>query len=221
MEPEKKIEFKPGQFVMIKVNDGQRDWYRSFSIANHPEDSGENIIRLVIKLLPQGLASEYMKNKKVGDQIEITDARGLMTFKSQEKENVYMCATGTGLIPLLSMLEHALPNSLKAKTYNLLWGNRYKVDIFWLERLTALKNNFTNFNFQITLSKPVGYWDGAKGYVTDIIKNTDVNNNTDHFYLCGLPQMIDDAILILNEKGISKENIFQEKYVSHGKTRTS
>lgn len=217
LQTEEQINYKAGQYVMIKIPQGFKFQYRAYSIANHPEDRQDGIIRIVIKILPQGLASEYLKNKKVGDEIEFRGGLGFFIFKSETVQNIYLVATGTGLVPMLCFLEEILA-TYSDKQFNLLWGNRYKVDIYFEDLLKELAEKHPNFKYQLILSKPVGYWTGAKGYVTDILKLQPVQL-TDHVYLCGLPQMVEHAKLFLHEKGLTKDQIFEEKYVSLGKTQ--
>lgn len=214
LQPEEPIQYKAGQYVMIKVPQGFKFQYRAYSIANHPEDRESGIVKIVIKILPQGLASDYLKNKKVGDEIEFRGGLGFFIFKSESVKNIYLVATGTGLVPMLCFLEEILSTS-SDKQFTLLWGNRYKVDIYFEDLLNELAEKYPNFKYQIILSKPVGYWTGAKGYVTDILKLQPVDSIS-HVYLCGLPQMVEDAKIFLHEKGLTKEQIFEEKYVSLG-----
>lgn len=217
LQPEEPIQYKAGQYVMIKVPQGFKFQYRAYSIANHPEDRDNGIVRIVIKILPQGLASEYLKNKKVGDEIELRGGLGFFVFKSEAIKNIYLVATGTGLVPMLCFLEEVLAGG-SDQQFILLWGNRYKVDIYFEELLKELSEKHPNFTYQLVLSKPVGYWTGAKGYVTDILKVRPIDSGY-HVYLCGLPQMVEDCKIYLQEQGLTKDQIFEEKYVSLGLTQ--
>jgi ferredoxin-NADP reductase len=214
------VAFQPGQYIMLKVPKEQGFQFRSYSVANHPSDSGKNIYRLVIKLLPKGLGSEFLRNKKAGETLEILPPRGFFTFKSEGVKNIYLIATGTGIVPLLSIVENSLYDS-KLETRNskfeIYWGNRFKVDIFWQDYLDELKAKQDNFNYTLTLSKAVGYWQGAKGYVTDLLKQNELDWSAGHFYLCGLPQMVEDVKNYLISKDVSTDRIFEEKYISVGK----
>jgi len=216
LQPEELVEYKAGQYLMIKIPQGFKFQYRAYSIANHPADRQEGVLRFVIKILPQGVASDYLKTKRVGDEIEFRGALGFFTFKSLEAKNVVAVATGTGIAPLLCIIEEELEKNSAAQ-FNLLWGNRFKVDIYSEDLLKELAEKYSNFKYQLILSKPVGYWDGAKGYVTELLKQQPLNSDT-HVYLCGLPQMVEDANAILLEKGVPPTQIFHEKYVSIGKS---
>ncbi|MCC6638987.1 hypothetical protein IT409_00330, partial [Candidatus Falkowbacteria bacterium] len=184
----------------------------SYSLANHPSDDA-SIIRFVIKLLPGGLASDMLKDKKVGDTLELRGAGGLFTYKSAEAQKVVLVCTGTGIIPVLSIAEFELQKNT-TQPIHLLFGTRYKVDIFWEDYLQELTKKHPNFSYDIILSKPVGYWEGKKGYVTQELKH--FTDSRYHYYICGLPQMIEDAKTHLISQGVSPNHIFEEKYISVG-----
>lgn len=214
-KPEQPISYKEGQYVMIKIPSGEKFQYRAYSLANHSGDREKGLVRIIIKLLDKGAASEYLKTKKAGDQIVFRGGLGFFTFKSQNVDNIYFIGTGTGLAPLVAILNEELSAGNKSK-FHLIWGNRFRVDIYWDELLADYKARYPNFTYEIILSKPVGYWQGAKGYVTDLLKNETLDFAAGHFYLCGHPKMVEDAKVILMDKGVEKNRIFEEKYVSVG-----
>jgi len=218
LRPEDNIEYEPGQYVMLRVpiEDGKFA-FRAYSLANLPKDREEGVIRLLVKILPGGAGSEYLKNTRVGDELQIRGGLGFFTFKSPNTTNIYFVGTGTGIAPLISIISSLLHFNTHKANYKLLWGNRFKVDIYLEDYLKELKEAHPNFDYDLILSKPVGYWEGAKGYVTELLKTGKIDFKEGHFYLCGLPQMVEDAQNFLTSNGVEEERIFGEKYVSVGK----
>ncbi len=216
LQPDELISFIPGQYVMIKLETPEgRIQYRTYSLAYRATDADNTYLRIVVKILDGGLASEFLRDKKPGDTMTIRGAAGLFTFKSHDIENIYLICTGTGIVPLMSILEHELANGNQSN-FVLFFGNRYRVDIFWKDELNELQARYPNFRYEIILSKPDGVWDGKKGYVTDLLNDT-LDYTAGHFYLCGHPDMIESARAQLTKHNVDKERIFEEKYVSVGK----
>lgn len=210
------VDFIPGQFFSIKIIDNEgKAQYRSYSIANHPNDPNDTI-RLVIKILKGGLASEYFQKKSIGDEIEIKGPAGFFAYKSADNQQTYLVCTGTGIVPLMTMLQDQLINKGNNNNITLIFGNRYNSDIFWEDKLKDLKTKYSNFNYELTFSRPDNDWTGHKGYSQELLTD-DVDYKNSHFYLCGIPQMIEDTKSFLIAKGAPKENIFEEKYTSIGK----
>ncbi len=214
--PEELISFVPGQYIMIQLEtpEGRRQ-YRTYSLAYHATDADNTYLRIIVKILDGGLASEFLRDKKPGDLMTIRGAGGLFTFKSPDAQNIYFICTGTGVVPLMSILEHELANGNQSN-FVLLFGNRYRVDIFWKDELDELQARYPNFRYEIILSKPDGVWGGKKGYVTDLMDDT-LDYTAGHFYLCGHPDMIEGARAQLMQHDVDTERIFEEKYVSVGK----
>jgi len=213
-ELEKKMEYTPGQFFSIKIEKDGKIQYRSYSIANHPDDPA-NIIRMVIKLLDGGLASEYLRDKKVGEEVELRGSAGMFGYKSDNVKDIYLICTGTGIVPLMNILESQLTTGNQSNI-NLIFGNRYNGDIFWEDNFKELSEKYPNFHYEITLSRPTDEWSGHRGYVQELLTDK-IDYNNSHFYLCGIPAMVEETKNFLIEKNTPKENIFEEKYVSVGK----
>lgn len=220
LKPQEPVKFLPGQYVMIKVPIGEKYQYRAYSIANHPEEKSGEIVRIVAKILSGGQGSVYLNTKKENDEIEFRGGLGFFTFKSPAVENIYFICTGTGLIPLLSMIEDQLASGSRSN-FILVWGNRFEKDIFWSDLLDELQERHPNFSYELVLSKPTEEWLGSTGYVTDYTKNSGFDFTAGHFYVCGLPQMVEDMKKIFTEKGVTKDRLFEEKFVSVGKSQHS
>lgn len=216
-KPAEPIKYVPGQYLMIKVPVGERFQYRAYSIANHPDESDGSVVRIVVKVLTEGIGSVFLNSKNENEEIELRGGLGFFTFKSPVAEDLYFLCTGTGLIPLLSMIEDQLKQGNKSN-FSLIWGNRFAGDIFWQDLLDELAQKYSNFTYEIVLSKPSEEWLGSTGYVTDYTKNSEFNFANGHFYICGHPSMIDDMKKTLNEKGVTKDRLFEEKFISVAKS---
>lgn len=95
--------FKAGQHISLELEvDGKRK-SRTFSISNAPQTNG--VIRLTIKINPNGWASKAASQLKPGQIVGLGHASGNFT---PEKSNqpVLLIAAGSGITPIMSMLLH-------------------------------------------------------------------------------------------------------------------
>ena len=114
-------------------------------------------------------------------------------------------ATGTGLAPMIAMLE-ATPVETK-KT--VVFGVRNEEDLFYVERLRS----FENTEVVITVSRPSDSWTGKSGRVTDHLSCVTPESEV---YICGNPDMVESVISALEAAGHSKELVSNEAFVLQG-----
>ena len=108
------VEFKPGQFYMLEVNDGQKPpLKRSYSVASEPNEKG---FGLSIKLVAEGRGSDYLRKVKEGDVLDFMGSFGHFMLQDSPKDVVLIC-TGTGIAPFLGMMPQALKYDPNKKVY--------------------------------------------------------------------------------------------------------
>jgi ferredoxin-NADP reductase len=220
VRPEEYKPFIPGQFLNFNIPGGQRPQIRAYSIANHPKDADAQVYRFLIKLVDGGIAGEFLKTATLGDTFQVMKPAGVFTFKSAQASHVYMLCTGTGLAPFVAMASDELAKNTSAQ-FSILFGSRYPKDIFYTDYLQELTKKYPNFSYTTCVSRPDDTYTGAIGYVQNLLTD-EIDYTQGHFYLCGVPAMIDDVKRILiEEKGVAKERIFEEKYTSPGKALAS
>lgn len=197
-------DFRAGQFATIKITDGQNpQCMRSYSVLRN---EGEGL-QLIVKRVEGGRGTSFLFSKNVGDEIEILFPLGHFGLPAVLARKVVFIGTGTGLAPLLCMLE-SLPAGYDGEV-ELLFGVRFSVDLFYLERIEALKEKLKNFKFTATVSRPQDGWEGAKGRVTEYLKEVDPSAQ---YFMCGTHDMIMDVKKLLEEKGVAKENVYFENF---------
>lgn len=206
-EADQTVEFSGGQFITIKIDDKVPPCFRAYSIASSPAQSTR--FKLCIKLVPEGRGTNWLNKLNVSDQINFIGPNGNFIFKNQA-EKAFFIATGTGLAPFTSIIEEEQKKG-NTKRMDLLFGVRHQKDLFYLDWLEELKSN-GNFDYKPTLSRPETDWEGTSGRVTEVLKNSVLDKENTEYYICGLKNMIDDAVAILKEKGVNEENIHFEKY---------
>lgn len=209
LEPEK-INFEAGQFVTIKVEDGNpKLFFRSYSIMSPP--SQKKVISTCIKLVPTGRATPWLTTVAEGADISMMGPLGKFTFhENTEKKSIFI-ATGTGITPLRCMIEDQLEKG-NTDNMHLIWGFRFEKDIFYIEELDKLHAKYPNFTYTITVSRPEEEWTGARGRVTDWLKTNITTPAQTQVYICGVGDMVTDTAMLCEKIGLAKEDIHFEKY---------
>lgn len=198
--------FQEGQFVVILVGSSV---YRSYSIASKAEELPE--WRLLVDITPGGPGSTFLKNLKVGQKIQHSSGKGAFTLNKKPSPLNIMIATGCGIASLIPMTEKLLQQRNK-KTV-LFWGLRFKKDICMFEWLNSFSSN-ASFNHQIILSKPSKDWNGAKGYVTDLLADLikSISLKDLDIYICGNKLMINDVKSLLQTIDFAEERMHFERH---------
>lgn len=178
-----------------------------------PSVTTKGYFDLVLKVyeggvLPQfkdgGKMSQHMNKLKVGDtmpmsgpwgQIEYT-APGTFVYMKKElkKKHIGMIAGGTGITPMLQVIDAVLTNPKDSTTLSLIYANKTEEDILVRDMLEELANQFgpKRFKLHYTLDQPPAHWAGSKGFVTqEMIKAHLPRPGSDTIVLmCGPPPMV-------------------------------
>jgi ferredoxin-NADP reductase len=174
----------------------------------------------VVELVDGGVASTYLKNLKINDQVLFKGPAGMFTLKETSKNKIFF-ATGTGIAPIRSMIMESQKLEVKSQKF-LFWGLRKKEDVYFLEEFKKIKEEDKNFEFKICLSKetslsPVESDFFSLGHVDSVfekelfpkIKKTIFDFE---FYLCGARAVVESLRQFLLQKNIPQSAIFFEKF---------
>ncbi|OGH62237.1 MAG: hypothetical protein A2848_02080 [Candidatus Magasanikbacteria bacterium RIFCSPHIGHO2_01_FULL_50_8] len=200
-EADNKFDFLPGQFVLLKQPGDVQKNARSFSMANAPHAEK---ITFLMKHLPEGHISGLLAEAPLGTPLEASVPLGRFTLQETDTDRVFV-ATGTGLAPIMSFIEHAATiQPSDQPPFEILFGCRNEQRLFWTEKLptTAL----------ITLSQPSQTWTGLTGRVTDHIPTVAAEHPDAAWYLCGSAEMIKEVRQQLLERGVEPAQIHFEIY---------
>jgi len=200
------IDFQAGQFVNLRVSQDAR---RSYSIASTP--SYNTGIDLIADSVIGGPGSQFFSNAKTGDEVEFLGPLGNF-FYIEEGKPAYFFATGTGVVPFISMIGHALETIGTKREIKLFLGFRHQRNIFYQDYFEDLTRKFPNFELLLTLSRPEDDWMGNRGRITEHYLNIIQQDPNFSGYLCGSRAMIDEVVLNLTNAGVAKKDIHYEQY---------
>lgn len=137
-----KFIFKPGQHLNLLVDIQGRTLKRTFSISSPLAALKEDgIIELSIKRQPDGLVTNWLPlNLKIGKKIYLERPQGTFTYRGEiPGKTSLMLAAGSGITPIISMLESAPRTALK--DFSLIYHVNDARDTPFNKRLSVLAEN--------------------------------------------------------------------------------
>lgn len=199
--------------------------FRAYSMANHPAEG--NIIMLNIRLatppfdratggfmkVNPGICSSYVFSLKPGDKVFIAGPFGEFHIKPTKKEMVYI-GGGAGMAPLRSHLFHLFHTKKERDRKISFWyGGRSLKEVFYTEHFREIEKEFSNFQYNIALSEPLpeDNWDGYTGFIHQVLFDNYLKDHPEpeeiEYYLCGPPMMNAAVFKMLDNLGVTPENI--------------
>lgn len=209
--------FKPGQFISLHIEAGDKEHRRNYSIANAP--GTDNVLEIAMAYVPNGLASGILYNLRPGDSLNASGPYGQFVLKDEVLPQRYiLIGTGTGITPYRSMLSQL--RSLMAVNpieVVILQGVRTADDLLYGGEFIEFAAHFVNAKFQACYSRelPANQQNYEfSGYVQDQLQLLNIKPEGDIAYLCGNPHMVDAAFNRLMELGLDRTRIRREKYIA-------
>lgn len=127
--------FRPGQFAKLRFGNLPT---RSYSMASQP---GERELEFHIRMVPNGLVSQHIANEvEIGEKVEVRGPFGDAHWDNDETAKqgpLLLLAGGTGLAPILSVLDAALKDGVPPEQIHVYHGVRQERDLYAGDLLRA------------------------------------------------------------------------------------
>ncbi len=192
------------QYSIASARSGERAGYNNLSltIKRVLEDHSGKAVR--------GVASNFMCDLKVGDQVEVIGPFGSsFLMPNHPKSHIVMICTGTGSAPMRAMTEWRrrmrAKNTASESKFDggklwLFFGARSQAELPYFGPLQQLPKDFIDIEF--CYSRESGK---PKRYVQDALRDRAVDlavllkDPNAYFYVCGLKAMEEGVILALKD----------------------
>jgi len=217
--PAKRIEFEPGQYVTLGLEDAGtgKPIERAYSVCSAPH---EDELEFFFELVRHGQLTPKLYELKPGAEIFLRHrAKGAFTLDAKGgRRNHFMVTTVTGVAPAVSMVRSLRRQKPDLRLFLIQAGSRshelgYREE---LERAAAESGGWLTYVPSVSRPWEDAGWKGERGRAEDVLrKHLDVagfSPENSIAYLCGHPQMIENGKGILLRRGFDRAQIHVEVY---------
>jgi len=199
------LSFSPGQFVLASVPGfGEAP----FVPCSQPDDNKS--FKLLIRKV--GRLTSKLHTLKKGDSLGLRGpyGHGWLTDESpitnNKSRNLLLIAGGLGLVPLRSLILQQVQHKILDAKYKIqvLYGAKSPDEFIFKKDYAGWKKQF---DFHITIDKPVPSWKGCTGLITSLLDKVALLKNP-LCLLAGPPIMYKFVLKKLTEHKIPAKDIF-------------
>jgi len=203
LKPNKKFNFKAGQFCFLRLNKDKLYARHPFTISSSPEIED---LHFTIKL--NGKFTKTASELKKGEEIIVEGPLGIFTLSDNEKKLVFI-AGGVGITPFFSMIK-SLKEAKNEKNVFLLYCSRNVNSIIFKKELDNINEKWIKKTYILSEDECQGY---EKGLINkELIKKCLGNIGGCIFYICGPEKMKNLVLKELKELGVIRDNIITEDF---------
>jgi ferredoxin-NADP reductase len=209
------VSFRAGQYLSLDCGADREGLpqRRAYSIASSPSDGGTLVI--CAKLIEGGLGSSFLRRLGVGDEFDFTGPTGFFVLDPRHAGDVVFGATGTGITPVVPMLEELLARDETGRVL-LCWSFRTLADVFYREAIDALAARHPRLEVHLSLTRPEPEWRGEQGRIGATLLAALPALREPIFYLVGNGAMIEEVRASLKARGVDRRRIRTEAFFTPG-----
>lgn len=210
--------FRAGQHVALQLPDGSGE--RCYSIASAPGHHESGQLDFFVRRVPGGRFTEWLFTQaQVGEALSVHGPRGQFGLESAASAPsgagpMVFVAGGSGLAPVVALLQQALAEGLQHRPLQLLFGARTQADVYALPALQALCERWqapTRLTVVLSAEPEGSSWPGARGLVSDHLADAVAPGAS--AWLCGPPPMIDACTARLLQLGVPASRIHEDRFL--------
>ncbi len=209
LDDDQRLQYHAGQYIEFILEDGKR---RAFSIANAPHN--DDSIELHIRHVDGGLFTDFLfASMPENSSLQLQGPLGNFYLRENRQRPIIMVGGGTGFGPLKAMIEHIEHVNFKQPVH-LFMGVRALRDLYMDDMTQQWIKNNKNLSFTPVLSEPMpeDNWQGASGFVHEVVAKQFADLSAFDIYMSGPPPMINAAVDLFIQQGSSKENMFSDAF---------
>ena len=207
------FDFEPGQYVKLTVGRGGLFEERYYSIASAPD--GGRRFELCVATGDDKIG-RYLATAAAGERFACHGPGGTFRAGPAGRDALFV-SHGTGVAPLRAMIEARIGREDRSagRRVVLLHGARTPDRLLYHDRFADLAKSRPTFEFQPTVSRPGGGWEGRRGRVQTHLAEAlrSLSGDLD-VHLCGRPEMVTDLRERLAEAGVPETDIHYERFLT-------
>ena len=174
----------------------QANVLRPYTPLSRPDAKG--YLDLAVKVYPEGKMSKHIDSLKPGDTLDFKGPILKTAYKPNQYEHIGMVAGGTGITPMLQVVDEIIANKADKTQVSLIFGNLSESDILLKGEIDArAKAHPDKFKVHYVVDKASSKWfwqsawTGGVGYVTKemLAEKMPPPSDKSMVYVCGPPPM--------------------------------
>lgn len=212
VEEVREFRFAPGQFVSMQTQHDGREITRAYSIASAPRAGGG--FDVCLNRVQDGFFSNHLCDLPEGARVKFHGPHGYFVLKTPVRDSIFV-GTGTGVAPLRGMLHWLFedPSRNEGRDFWLVFGVRHRDHLYYHDEFLRMAEQFPNFHYIPTLSRPDDAWTGVRGYVQDHVRRIVGDRKDMDAYICGLKDMVvANRDLLVKELGWDRKAVLYERF---------
>lgn len=207
------FDYVAGQFINVHFEAAGQQIHRSYSIANPP---GADCFEIAVSPVEGGRATRLFLNLEVGDKLDASGPYGRFVLREDEPCRYILAATGTGVTPYRAMLPELAQRVSDGFTIEILLGVWRRDEALFAGDFIDFAHAHEKVGFHACYSRempaePLAH--EKSGYVQRHIETLRPDPARDIVYLCGNPNMIDEAVEMLRALEFPTKQLRREKYL--------
>lgn len=213
----KQFKYQPGQFITLRVQDGESFIKRSYSMTSAPEETDSRLSIAIKRLGPT--SNLLLDTVKKGDALQVLPPEGSFFSEPSKKPTHYLFfAAGSGITPFLSTTKSLLKTRPDSRI-SLIYANVNEGSIIFKNELARLEREYPKqFSVIHVLETPDSNWAGRRGMLTaeslgELIDEL-LNDlfEKEEYYVCGPVGYISLVESVLLSREVPAEKIHAEKF---------
>jgi NAD(P)H-flavin reductase/ferredoxin len=206
------LPYRAGQYARLSIG-ALPGVARNYSFATPVQPDSR--VTFFVRKVPHGVFSTFVNQQDVvGQPVQVEGPLGDFRLVNEDAPALFV-AGGSGLAPLLAMLQDAVDSGADGQPAVLLFGARTQRDLYALEQIDAIARRWRGglrFVPVLSAADDDSGWHGARGLVTAHIA-AELRPGT-RAYLCGPPAMIDAAAARLEQHGVGRERVHADRFTT-------
>jgi Na+-transporting NADH:ubiquinone oxidoreductase subunit F len=205
-----RLQHHPGQYIQVQVPSPDGPVFRAYSISSPNTES--RILQLLVRLIPGGIASDWLHRLNPGDEVLMTGPYGDFRISDDPGREIICVGGGCGMAPMRSII-HSIHKRWPNRPCRLFFGCRTASDAIYLDEYRQMARQNPSFKLVYAVSEPTGgQWDGETGFIHLAVDKHLQDASGSQAFLCGPPPMIEAVTAVLKTKGMPESDIFYDKF---------
>jgi len=200
-----------GQHISIRVDISGKKLIRQYSLTSNTDK--HDYYQISVKYEHAGEVSQFLHTElEVGDQVELTTAKGTFSLKQDSKRPLLLIGAGVGITPIYAMAE-ALVRQTSHRQVSIWQSNSRIKERAFYDEFKQMAYRFNNFDYKSFISRPETRAISHERHGRITSQDYQQLNITDYdIYLCGPENFMQYQSQLLRELGVEDSHIFDEAF---------